>query len=216
MYTANLSLEHYGSLKQILRYLVGTRDYGITYRKSNGQNNDSNLFHGLARNYGPANNGKDNLFHGFADAAFANTDDYKSTTGYVFLVSEGAMTWKSKRQTIIVMSSTESEYITLSEAGREAFWLRNLYDKLGFPQMGPKVIKSDNEGSVILSHNPQFHAQTKHIEICHHWVRDLVNDKILDVQSCHNLEQTADILTKPLPKLKHQRHRCEMGMGTAE
>jgi len=215
-YTAILSLEHYGSLKRILRYLVGTRDYGITHRKFNGQNKDMNLFHGLARNYGPANDGKDNLFHGFADAAFANADDYKSTTGYGFLASEGAITWKSKRQTIIVMYSTESEYITLLEARREAFWLRNLYDELGFPQMGPTVIKSDNEGSVILSHSPQFHVRTKHIEICHHWVRDLVNDKILDVQSCCNLEQTGDILTKPLPKPKHQRHRREMGMGAAE
>ena len=143
-----------------------------------------NFFHGLARNYGPAGNGEDNLSHGFADAAFANADDYKSTTGYAFLVSEGAITWKSKRQTIITMSSTESEYVALSEAGWEAFWLRNLYDELGFPQMGLTVIKSDNEGSVILSHNPQFHARTTHIEIRHHWVRDLVNDKILDIQSC--------------------------------
>src|SRR5882762_1084544 len=103
-----------------------------------------------------------------------------------FLASEGAITWKSKKQTIIAMSSTESEYVALSEAGREAFWLRNLFDELGFPQMGPTVIKSDNEGSVILSHNPQFHARTKHIEIRHHWVRDLVNDKILDVQSCRD------------------------------
>jgi len=58
---------------------------------------------------------------------------------------------ESKRQTIIAMSSTESEYIALSAAGREAFWLRNLYDELGFPQMGPTVIKSDNEGSIILN-----------------------------------------------------------------
>jgi len=215
-YTANPSLEHYGSLKRILRYLAGTKDYGITYRKSDGLNSDTNLFHGLTRNNGPANNGEDNLFHGFTDAAFANADDYKSTTGYVFLASEGAITWKSKKQTIIAMSSTESEYVALSEAGREAFWLRNLYDELGFPQMGPTVIKSDNEGSVILSHNPQFHARTKHIEIRHHWVRDLVNDKILDVQSCRDPEQTADILTKPLPKPKHQRHRREMGMGAAK
>src|SRR6202046_682889 len=215
-YTANPSLEHYGSLKHILRYLAGTRDYGITYRKSEDLNSDMNLFHGLTRNNGPANNGDDNLFHGFTDAAFANADDYKSTTGYVFLASEGAITWKSKKQTIIVMSSTESEYVALSEAGQEAFWLRNLYDELGFPQMGQTVIKSDNEGSVLLSHNPQFHARPKHIEIRHHWVRDLVNDKILDIQSCHDPEQTADILTKPLPKPKHQRHMREMVMGAVQ
>src|ERR1700679_1801578 len=150
------------------------------------------------------------------DATFTNADDYKSTTGYVFLVSEGAITWKSKKQTIIAMSSTESEYVALSEAGQGAFWLRNLYDKIGFAQMGPTVIKSNNEGSVILSHNPQFHARTKHIEIRHHWVRDLVNDEILDIQSCRDPEQTADILTKPIPKPKHQRHRREMGIGGAK
>src|ERR1700683_1640909 len=114
------------------------------------------------------------------------------------------------------MSSTESKYIALSEAGCQAFWLRNLYDKLGFPQMGPTIIKSNNEGSVILSHNPQFHAWMKHIEIHHHWVRDLVNDKILNIQSCRDPEQTADILTKPLPKPKHLRHRNEMGVCAAK
>ena len=186
------------------------------YRKPIGHNKEANIFHGHARNYGPHNHQENNLFHGFADAAFTNTDDYKSTTGYVFLVSEGAITWKLKKQTTIAISSTESEYVALSESGREAFWLRNLYDELGFPQMGPTVIKSDNEGSVILTHNPQFHAHTKHIEIRHHWVRDLVNDKILDVQGCRDPEQTADILTKPLPKPKHQRHRREMGLEASE
>ena len=122
---ANPSLEHYGSLKRILRYLAGTREYGITYKKSNGQSDVANLFHGHAKNYGPGNYSEINIFHGYADAAFANTDDYKSTTGHVFLASEGAITWKSKKQTIIAMSSTESEYVTLSEAGREAYWLRN-------------------------------------------------------------------------------------------
>src|ERR1700720_4105 len=210
LYTANPSLEHYGSLKCISRYLAGTREYGITYKKSNGQSNVANLFHEHARNYEQGTYTKNNIFHGYVDAAFANADDYKSTTGYVFLVSEGAITWKSKKQTIIAMSSTESEYVALSEAGREAYWLRNLYDKLGFPQVGPTVIKSDNEGSVILFHSPQFHARTKHIDIRHHCVQDLVNNKILDVQGCQDSEQTADILTKPLPKPKHQRHRREM------
>src|SRR5882762_8566320 len=124
-YTANPSLEHYGSLKQILIYLAGTKDFRITHQKSQDDNNGMNLFHGLTRNYGPNNeDGETNIFHGFANAAFANADDYKSTTGYVFLVVGGAITWKSKKQTIIAMSSTESEYVALSEAGHEAFWLK--------------------------------------------------------------------------------------------
>ena len=76
--------------------------------------------------------------------------------------------------------------------------LRHLYVELGFPQINPTIIKGDNNGSVVLTHNPQFHQQSKHIAIHHHWVRDLVTDKILDIQNCHDLEQTVDVLTKAL------------------
>jgi hypothetical protein len=120
--------------------------------------------------------------------------------------------WKSKKQTVIALSSTEAEYVALSEAGREATWLRNLYGELGYPQKGPTVIKGDNDGSVVLMHNPQFHQRSKHIAIRHHWVRDLVTNNVLDIQNCHDPEQTADVLTKALPKPKLQRHREEMGI----
>ena len=196
-YTANPSLPHYGALKRILQYLAGTKTLGITYRASQDETGDGNLF------------------HGFADASFASADDLKSITGYVFLAAGGAITWRSKKQTIIALSSTEAEYIALSEAGREACWLRNLYTELGFPQMAPTIIKGDNEGSVILTHNPQFHNRSKHIAICHHWVRDLVKDKFLNIQNCRDPEQTADVLTKPLPRPKHTRHREEMGIQSA-
>lgn len=82
----------------------------------------------------------------------------------------GAITWKSKKQTVIALSSMESEYVALSEGGCKATWLRNLYAKLGFPQEDPTIIQGDNEGAVILTHNPQFHQQMKHITIQHHWL----------------------------------------------
>ena len=85
--------------------------------------------------------------------------------GYIFLASGGAITWKSKKKTIIALSLTEAEYITLTEAGREASWLRNLYGELGFPQTFPTIIKGDNEGSICMTHDPQFHARSKHIAI---------------------------------------------------
>ena len=154
----------------------------------------------------------DNLFHGYADAAYANAEDLKSTTGYVFLAAGGAITWKSKKQTVIALSSTEAEYVALSEAGREATWLRNLYGELRFPQQSATVIKGDNDGSVVLTHNPQFHQRSKHIAIRHHWVRDLVADEVLSIENCRDPEQTADVLTKALPKPKHSRHREEMGI----
>jgi hypothetical protein len=100
----------------------------------------------------------------------------------------------------------------VSEAGCEAVWLRNLYDELGFPQKAAVIIKGDNDGSVILTHNPQFHQRSKHIQIHHHWIRDLVQEKTLDINYCSDAEQTADVLMKPLPKPKHIKHTAEMGL----
>jgi hypothetical protein len=142
----------------------------------------------------------------------ANADNLKSTTGYVFLAAGGAIIWRSKKQTIVASLSTESKYITLSEAGREACWLWNLYGELGFPQMGPTIIMGNNEGSVALTWNPQTHNQSKHIDIRHHWIQDLVNNNVLEIENCCDPDQTADILMKALSKPKHNRHQEEMGV----
>jgi hypothetical protein len=191
-YTANPSLQHVGALKRILKYLAGTRNHGITYSKIQSSGN---------------------LFHGYADAAYANVDDCKSTSGYVYIMAGGAITWRSKKQTTVALSSTEAEYIALSEAGREACWLRNLFEELGFPQLAPTLLKGDNDGSIAMARNPQFHKRAKHIEIRWHWVRDLTQNGILDIESCRDPEQTADVLTKGLPRPKHIKHITEMGLA---
>ncbi len=100
-YTANLSFDHHNAAKRVLRYLKGTRSYRITYRDQN------------TRLVGPSDS---NLFYGFSDAAFANADDRKSISSYVFLSNMGAITWMSKKQTTIALSTTEAEYVALSEA----------------------------------------------------------------------------------------------------
>jgi hypothetical protein len=197
-YMAHSSLQHYAALKWMLRYLSGTRTFGITYRRSKDDTD------------------KSNLFYGFSDTAFVNQDNGKSTSGYIFLASGGAITWKSKKQSIIALSMTESEYVALSEAGRKATWLRNLYGKLGFPQTTQTIIKGDNEGSMSMTHDPQFHARSKHIALHHHWVRELINDNVLDIHNVHDPEQMVDILTKGLPKPKHSRHTEEMGVRATD
>jgi hypothetical protein len=151
-YTTNLGLEHHGTIKQILWYIAGMRTLGITYQKSQDVTEPNNLF------------------HRYADAAYANTEDLKSMTGYIFLAAGGAITWKLKKQSVIALSSTEAEYVVLAEAGHKAMWLRNLYRELGFLQQSVTVIKGNNDGSVVLTHNPQFHQQSKHIAIHHQWI----------------------------------------------
>ena len=117
-YNANPSLQHTTVLKRLLRYLSSTRDFGITYRKTSGEK----------------------LFVGYADASFGSVDEYKSVTGYVFIAGGAAIVWKSVKQSVIAMSSTEAEYVALSEAGCEVIWLRNLYSELGFIQSAPTVV----------------------------------------------------------------------------
>jgi len=194
-YTANPSLQHVTALKRILRYLAGTKNLGITYSKT-------------------ANNPDNNIFHGFADAAFANHDDHKSTSGYVFLAAGGAITWKSKKQTMIALSTTQAEYVALSEAACEACWLRNLFDELGYPQEHPMLIKGDNDGLISMAKNQQFHNRSKHIAIRWHWVRELIEQNLVTIENCRDPEQTADVLTKALARPKHNKHITEMGLAS--
>jgi hypothetical protein len=80
--------------------------------------------------------------------------------------------------------STEAEYIALAEAGREACWLCNLYGELGYPQLFPNIIKGDNEGSISMAKNPQFHKRAKHVATKWHWIHDLVQNEEIIIQSC--------------------------------
>jgi len=149
-YIANPSLQHTTALKRILRYLCGTQSYCITYK---------------------AVSKKVDFFLGYTDAAYANADKGRSTTRYMFLAGEGAITWSSKKQISTVLSSMQAEYIALSEAACKVYWLRNLYTELGLLKEDmPTTIKGDNDGSIAMARNPQFHKQTKHIAIWWHWI----------------------------------------------
>ena len=191
-YTANPSLQHIGALKRILRYLSSTKTHGIVYKALPQESS---------------------FFFGYADASYGNADDRRSISGYVFLAGDGAITWCSRKQTTIALSLTEAEYVALSEAAQEACWLRSLYSELGLLQEEvPTLIRGDNEGSIAMAKNPQFHKRSKHIAIRWHWVRDLVQEGKIYVNSCRDPEQTVDVLTKALPRPKHQKHASDMGL----
>jgi len=156
------------------------------------------------------------FFYRYVDASYRNTDNRKSISGYVFLAGNGAITWSSRKQVSITLSSTKAEYVTLSEAAQEACWLKSLYSKLSLLQEDIlTLIQGNNNGSIAMARNPQFHKCSKHIAIHWHWVCDLVQDGKVFINSCRDPEQTAAILMKALLKPKHQRHTCEMGLVPA-
>src|SRR5258707_4592507 len=191
-YTANPDLKHQTALKHVLCYLSGTKDYGITYK------NIPNL---------------EFMFLSYTDAAFADREDKKSTSGYVIITAGSAITWKSGKQGLTVQSTTEAEYIALWEGGQEASWLRNLYQELGYPQRMPTTIYCDNTSAVAIAKNPLYHKRTKHIDTKFHWIREKVQIGRISVESCRTDDQTADILTKPLTRDKHIKHVTGMGLA---
>lgn len=182
------SQKHWGMAKRILRYLKGTSNFVLCFRKS------------------------DHALTGYTDADWGNcTIDRKSYTGYAFTLCGAAVSWKAQKQRTVALSSTEAEYMALAETARETAYLRILLRELGEPQSSETVVFCDNSGAKFLSENPVYHARTKHIDIRHHYVREAVANGVVAVKSIPRTEMTADVLTKALPKPKH--YQCAKWLG---
>ena len=113
----------------------------------------------------------DLLLHGFCDSDFSgDIDDRKSTTGYVFFLGDCAISWLSKKQTIVMLSTCESEYVAASSSTCHALWLRKLLKELHLPQKGATEICIDNKSAQALAKNPIFHDRSKHIDTRYHFI----------------------------------------------
>ncbi|TXG67955.1 hypothetical protein EZV62_009230 [Acer yangbiense] len=127
-----------------------------------------------------------------------DVDDRKSTSGYVFLLSEGAMSWFSKKQPVVTLSTTEAEFVAATSCACQGVWMRKILEKLGHPQDKRTTVLCDNSSTIKLSKNPVIHGRSKHIDVRFHFLRDLTKDGIIELKHCCTQEQIADIMTKPL------------------
>lgn len=175
--------QHWKAAKRVLRYLKGTIDFGITYTKNT------------------------NALEGFVDADWAGCPvDRRSYTGFVFNLSGAAVSWESRKQRTIALSSTEAEYMALSEAAREALYLQGFLSELKLSDSKRIKLMNDNRGAQLLAHNHTFHARSKHIDIKHHFIREVLLRGQLEIKHIPSEEMPADFLTKGLTKDKH--HKC--------
>lgn len=155
------------------------------------------------------------LLHGCSDASFNSEEGAKSVTGFVFTCACSAITWGSRNQSLPALSATEAECLSLTEATQEIVWLRTLLGELKLPQTLPTPMQEDNQGTIALSENPQFHRRSKHFLPKLYFIREKVTDQTISIEYCATEQMMADVLTKALPKSAHQSHVQRMGMTQA-
>lgn len=165
---------HVTAVKRILRYLINTKEMSIVYK------------------------GNKELV-GYSDSDFAgDLDTRKSNTGYIFLMNGGPVTWSSRKQNTVALSTTESEYMAASEATKEILWIRQFMCDIGELQ-NTFTLHVDNQSAIKLINNPVFHKRSKHIDIRYNFIRENVAKKIVNIKYVESSCQLADFLTKALP-----------------
>lgn len=143
-------------------------------------------------------------------------DTRRSTSGLLFLRHGGPISWKSKRQRCVTLSMTEAEYVAASEATREAVWLKRLLDEIDYDQPKTILLNCDNQSTVCLVWNPEFHQRTKHIETKYHFIRERQQQGGIEIKYIDTHNQLADIFTKPLPGPHFAFLREQLGIGPIE
>ena len=144
----------------------------------------------------------------------SDVDDRKSISGFMFICNGGAVSWKSSKQSITTDSTTKAEYIAVSDAAKEAVWIRKFITVLGVvPSIKSAVpLFCDNNGAIALAKEPRSHQKSKHIERRYHIIRELVGKGNVLVQKVASADNVADPLTKALTQLQLDRHLEKMGL----
>lgn len=184
--------KHWVAVKRVLRYVNGTSDMGLCY---NGLNGDGIL--------------------GYSDSDWAgDVSDRKSTSAYVFMMAGSAVSWCSRKQTIVATSSCEAEYVAMSMACKEAVWMRRLLSDIPTNtdlSNGIQVL-ADSQSAMKLATNESINRRNKHIDITFHYVRDVTSKGEVILGYVPTSDMVADMLNKPLGRVKFEKLRSMCGL----
>ncbi len=188
-YAANPTSQHLHLATYVLSYLLGTVDMHLCYDGANGT--------GL---------------HGYSDSSLADqTDDRHSTSGYVYMLMNGAISWSSRKQRTVAQNTTEAEYMAMTDAANQAAWYQSFLMELGYSVDDPIPLHSDNKGAIDLALNPVTGCRSKHIDIKHHVIRGYIEKQYISLICTPTKEMVADGFTKSLSCVL--LHCFNSGMG---
>jgi hypothetical protein len=205
-YLMDPSDDHWIAAKRVLRYLRGTKDFGLFFGKDDGDS-----VQGFSRGI------KGQKIIGYSDADFASCITRRSRSGYAFLLGQSLVSWLSKKQSLIALSTCEAEYYALTEGGKEAIHLRRLWWEIQNQSpyaegvdSEPFQLMCDNQSTIMVSKDSAEHKMMKHVDLRYKWIQERVNAGDFKVDYVSTKEQIADIFTKALDKqpFEYLRSRC--------
>ena len=184
---------HLFAVKRIIKYVNGTLGHGIWFTL-----------------------GTNAKIAGYTDADWAGSaDDRKSTSGGCFYVGNNLVAWLSKKQNSISLSTAEAEYIAAGSGCTQLLWMKQMLSDYGLKQ-DVMTLFCDNMSAISISKNPVQHSRTKHIDIRYHFIRELVEEKVISLEHIPTENQLADLFTKPLDTLRFEFLRKSLGVCSLE
>jgi hypothetical protein len=180
-FASNPGTPHWDTVKHVFCYLAGTHELWLSYGEMKC------------------------ALEGYVDTDSSMTEDCCTVSGYAFLIDGGAVSWSSKKQELVSLSTTESKYVAATHSMKEALWLHSLLGNVFAPVQGPTMLFSDNQSTIALTKDHQYHPRTKHIDVCFHFIRWVVKKGSLRLVYCPTADMVTNTLTKVLPstKVKH-------------
>ncbi len=181
---------HWEAAKRMLRYLKGSRNLKLTF----GSTSEGIIV--------------------YLDVDLTSQEHRHSISGFACLINGGAVSWSSKKQSVIALSTTEAEYISATNTTKEICWIRALLAEVIRPLAAPTILYNDNQLAIALTKDNQFHARTKHIDICFHFIHEAMERGVLTLVYCPTDNMVADVLTEALPHVKIMKLSRMLGLGS--
>ena len=181
---------HIHAVTRVFRYLSGTKELKLVL------------------------GGSSSTIVGYSDSDWASQIHRHSISGFAFFVGTGVVSWSSKKQPIITLSSTEAEYVALTHSSKDIIWIHKLLTEFSsiFPLTPPTTLFCDNQGAIRLSKDSTFHGRTKHIDVHFHFIRQTVSQGHISLSYCPTDDMIADTFTKPLARFKFEKFRKLLGV----
>jgi len=184
--------DHWAAVKHLLRYVKGTMDQGIIFPKTGESRLQLTVF---------------------SDADMAgDIDGRRSTSGMLVFLRSAPISWLSLKQKVVVLSMCEAEYVATARATCQVVWLRRLLGELTGVEAHPPALMVDNQPAIALAKNPVLHDRSKHIDVKFHFLRDCVDGGQIVIEFVETARQLADVLTKPLGRLRLTELKEMIGM----